>query len=90
MVDVSNLNVDFVFVTRKALQFCVMSCLKKILVGVKAIQLSLRSAPLSSSSSTGAANRSTSPFRRRRSEEKKAEGDDKSSSSAPAIDPSDA
>ncbi|KAH7822745.1 uncharacterized protein MONOS_9057 [Monocercomonoides exilis] len=82
---------DFVFVTRKALQFCAMSCIKKLIAGVDAIQLSLNSAPLSSSSSsTGASRRSTSPFRRRKSEEKKAAGDDQPSLSAPAIDPSDA
>ncbi|KAH7831899.1 uncharacterized protein MONOS_16476 [Monocercomonoides exilis] len=80
---------DFVFVTRKALQFCAMSCIKKLLVAGAAQQSSHRSAPLSSS--TGAARRSTSPFRRRRSEEKKVTGDDQpSSSSTPMIDPSDA
>ncbi|KAH7827478.1 uncharacterized protein MONOS_13486 [Monocercomonoides exilis] len=83
---------DFVFVTRKSLQFCAMSCIKKLIAGVEAIQLYLYSAPSSSStSSTGAARRSTSPFRRLRSEEKKVTGDDQpSSSSTPMIDPSDA
>ncbi|KAH7830875.1 uncharacterized protein MONOS_11517 [Monocercomonoides exilis] len=83
---------DFVFVIRKALQFCVMSCIKKLLVGVETMQLSLRSEPLSSSSSSnGAARRSSFPFRSPISEEKKATGNAQlfASSSAGAIYPSD-
>ncbi|KAH7819592.1 uncharacterized protein MONOS_6636 [Monocercomonoides exilis] len=84
---------DLVFVPRKTLKFCVMSCIKKLLVGVEAIQLSLRSAPLSSSSSSsGAARRSSFPFRNPISEEKKVTENAQlfASSSAGAIYPSDA
>eukprot|EP00770_Monocercomonoides_exilis_P011996 MONOS_11938.1-p1 / transcript=MONOS_11938.1 / gene=MONOS_11938 / organism=Monocercomonoides_exilis_PA203 / gene_product=flagellar associated protein / transcript_product=flagellar associated protein / location=Mono_scaffold00628:4-3414(-) / protein_length=1023 / sequence_SO=supercontig / SO=protein_coding / is_pseudo=false len=92
LVDLSDPNVDVVFVSPVELPADVVGYLKKLLVAGAAQQSSLRSAPSSSSSSsTGAARRSTSPFRRRRSEEKKSsENEQPSSSSAPAIDPSDA
>ncbi|KAH7820399.1 uncharacterized protein MONOS_15103 [Monocercomonoides exilis] len=68
---------DLVFVPRKTLQFCVMSCIKKLLVGVEAIQLSLRTAPLSSSSSSsGAARRSSLSFLGPIREEKKVTGNE--------------
>ncbi|KAH7826238.1 uncharacterized protein MONOS_7674 [Monocercomonoides exilis] len=87
LVDLSDLNVDVVFVDPLELLNDTKAYFKQLLVAGAAQQSSLRSAP--SSSSTGAARRSTSPFRRRRSEEKKVKGDDKPSS-ATAIDPSDA
>ncbi|KAH7829715.1 uncharacterized protein MONOS_4066 [Monocercomonoides exilis] len=92
LVDLSDPNVDVVFVDPLELLHDTKAYFKKILFSRAAQQSSLRSAPLSSSSSsTGAAHRSTSPFRRRRSEDKKSsENEQPSSSSAPAIDPSDA
>eukprot|EP00770_Monocercomonoides_exilis_P016597 MONOS_16565.1-p1 / transcript=MONOS_16565.1 / gene=MONOS_16565 / organism=Monocercomonoides_exilis_PA203 / gene_product=IQ domain-containing protein H / transcript_product=IQ domain-containing protein H / location=Mono_scaffold01866:30-1708(-) / protein_length=472 / sequence_SO=supercontig / SO=protein_coding / is_pseudo=false len=92
LVDLSDPNLDVVFVDPLELLYDAKAYFKKLLVAGAAQQSSLRSAPSSSSSSsTGATRRSTSPFRRRKSDEKKAAGDDQpSSSSAPAIDPSDA
>ncbi|KAH7825874.1 uncharacterized protein MONOS_3098 [Monocercomonoides exilis] len=86
LVDLSDPNVDVVFVDPLELLYDTKAYFKKLLVAGAAQQSSLRSAP--SSSSTGAVRRSTSPFRRRRNEKKKAAEDDQPSS-APAIDPLD-
>ncbi|KAH7827132.1 uncharacterized protein MONOS_12634 [Monocercomonoides exilis] len=81
LVDLSDPNVDVVFVDPLELLYDTKAYFKKLLVSRAAQQSSLLSAPSSSSSAK--------EFRRRRSEEKKVTGDDKPSS-APAIDPSDA
>ncbi|KAH7832755.1 uncharacterized protein MONOS_5616 [Monocercomonoides exilis] len=75
LVDMSNSNVDVVFVDSLELLCDMKAYFKMLLISSAAQQSSLRSAPSSSSSSsTGAARRSTLPFRRRRRKEKNIKG----------------